>query len=241
MKLYILRWNPTFSSMTYEAHLKGMKMLRKSPISSNWSIHDHENLEAGDIYIFNLVGGGDEDGIAGIGKFTSEPYTAPSWRKKDGTNLFYADMQMSFLIDRKKTDLFSAAEMEKVFPEINWHSGHAGVTAPEKIQEDLIVYIMKRLLPLKKPTSEISFFAGFGEDYQVEIFANAINGCCPNLKQKIIERNIAEGKLQYKFFKKGDAIDKSLLEIVTDRSHSDASLSNPCTDEELEAFFVAEA
>lgn len=240
MKLYILRWNPTFS-VKYEEHLKGMKLLKKSPVSSNWSIHDYENLEEGDIYIYNMVGCGEHDGIAGIGKFTSEPYTAPSWRKKDGTNLFYADMQMSFLIDRKKTNLFSASEMEKVFLEIDWHSGHAGVLAPEEIQEDLIVYIMKRLLPLKKPTSAISFYSGFGERCDFGVFANAINGCCPALKQKIIERTIADGKLQYRLFKKGDAIDKSLLEIAIDCYRSDVALSNPCTDEELEKFFLAVA
>lgn len=35
-----------------------------------------------------------------VGTFTSEPYTEASWKKKDGTNLFYADMEVNLLINR---------------------------------------------------------------------------------------------------------------------------------------------
>ena len=43
-KLYILRWNPTFS-MKYESHLEGMRMLKNNPITNDWSIYEYEELK----------------------------------------------------------------------------------------------------------------------------------------------------------------------------------------------------
>lgn len=211
MKLYILRWNPNMS-MAYESHLEYFNQLKEDSVETNWSIHDFEELEEGDIFIFNLVGCGADDGIAGFGTFTSEPYTAPNWKRQDKTNLFYADMKMECLIDRKKTSLFCAAEMESQFPEIDWHSGHAGVLAPEEITEKLILYMMQKLIYIEEPTDTISFFRPFGGSEFNSIFARYINGCCPKTKAKIIESN----KLYGKYINEGDTVPLDLIEISDD-------------------------
>lgn len=226
MKMYILRWNPNFS-MKYEAHIDGMKMLKEQQIGSNWSIYDHEELEEGDIFIFNQVGCGDEDGIAGFGTFTSEPYASGNWKEKDGTNRFYADFNMECMLDRRGGNVFSAVEMEKEFPQIDWHKGHAGVLVPEEIQESLILYLMQKTMWLNKPTEKISFYPAFGGHDLAQVFARYINECCPIFKQKIIQTST----LELVNFKEGEEIDKSLIEIATDHFHGIEIKENSTLDE----------
>ena len=188
-KLYILRWNPTFS-MKYESHLEGMRMLKNNPITNDWSIYEYEELKEGDFFIFNMVGMGAQDGIAGFGVFVSEPSPAPNWKANDGTMRQYADFEMYCMIDRKRTDIFSAAEMEAAFPDINWHGGHAGVPVDSTTAERLILYIMQRTLFLQEPTSKISF-PPFNCPYPLApFFAECIEGCCPQFKEMIIARNL---------------------------------------------------
>ena len=72
MKLYILRWNPTFS-MKYKYFNSMMDYLHDDEIDDfNWSIYDHEDLEVGDMFILAQVGTGALDGIAGFGIFNSQ-------------------------------------------------------------------------------------------------------------------------------------------------------------------------
>ena len=104
MKLYILRWNPTFS-MKYKYFNSMMDYLHDDEIDDfNWSIYDHEDLEVGDMFILAQVGTGALDGIAGFGIFNSEPYADKNWKEKDGTNRFYADMSVHCLISHEETD-----------------------------------------------------------------------------------------------------------------------------------------
>lgn len=232
MKMYILRWNPNFS-MKYSAHLDGMKLLKEQEIGSNWSIYDYEDLEEGDIFIFNQVGCGEEDGIAGFGTFTSEPYASENWKEKDGTNRFYADFNMECMLDRRDGNVFSAAEMEKEFPQIDWHKGHAGVLVPEEIQESLILYLMQKTMWMNKPTDKISFHPAYGDKDLSQIFARYINGCCPLFKEKVISTS----KLEYVNFSEGEVIDKSLIEIAEDRFRT-VELKIDSTLEEYAGYFI---
>lgn len=235
MKLYILRWNPNFS-MKYSSHLDGMKMLKNEPISSSWSIYDHEDLEEGDIFIFNQVGTSDEDGIAGFGTFVGEPYAAQNWKENDGTNRFYAEFSMECMLDRRGGNIFSAAEMEKEFPQIDWHKGHAGVLCPKEIQEKLILYMMQKIAWMNKPTDKISFYESCGSQDLIPVFVHYINGCCPEFKIQII--NCA--KIDYKYFKEGEVIDKSLLNI-SDNHFYDVKICENSTLEDWKKLFIVEA
>jgi len=232
MKMYVLRWNPNFS-MKYEAHLDGMKLIKEEEISSNWSIYDHEDLEEGDIFIFNQVGCGDEDGIAGFGTFTSEPYASGNWKENDNTNRFYAEFNMECMLDRRGGNIFSAAEMEKEFPQIDWHKGHAGVLVPEEIQESLILYLMQKTMWMDKPTEKISFYQAFGGNDLAQIFARYINGCCPAFKNQIIKTS----KLELVNFREDEEIDKSLIEIAEDHFHA-IQLKENSTLEEYAEYFI---
>ncbi len=208
MKLYVLRWNPKFS-MKYEYHLEGMKMLKKNTISSNWSIHDHEDLEEGDAFIFNQVGTGENDGIAGFGVFTSDCYADENWKEKDGTNRFYADYIMYCMVNRLESSILSAAQLEKAIPEIDWHKGHAGVLVPEETAEKVVLQLMQKTLYLQKPDAAVSFTASRRKYPLAPAFARFINGLCPLFKEKIISSN----KLTYKNFKEGEPLDPMLIDI----------------------------
>ena len=257
MKLYILRWNPTFS-MKYEYFNSMMDYLHTDAIDDfDWSIYDHEDLESGDMFILAQVGTGAMDGIAGFGLFNSEPYAEKNWKEKDGTNRFYADMSMHCLIShedesnmKRKTkgpkpgDLlfndsvedispFCADALEKNFPNVDWHRGHAGVLIPEDIVEPLILYLMRHTLPLKLCTDRIAFTEDNNANPLRSFFAHYINGLCPNFKQKIIDSN----KLVYVNYKEGESIDKSLIEI-SEKKFNKISLTKDSPEDDFVKFFV---
>lgn len=90
----------------------------------NWSIREWQELHAGDAFVLLQVGT-DNDGIAMIGKFISEPYEADSWRK-DGSRIHYADIQVFYACDLDEKKFFRASYFESKFPAIKWHGGHSG-------------------------------------------------------------------------------------------------------------------
>ena len=86
MKLYNLRWNSKISSFKTKQFLRGFPLLNEDGnegIGMDWSIREYEELEIGDWWILSRVGG-DDNGIVGIGRFSSLPEPDKSWRK-DGT------------------------------------------------------------------------------------------------------------------------------------------------------------
>jgi hypothetical protein len=214
MKGYILRWNPNISSWTYDMHERLIKdFVCDKSVGMNWSIFDFEELEIGDFFILQQVGT-DNDGIAMVGTFISEPYTEASWKKKDGTNLFYADMEVDLIINRnnkKNKSLFSAEELQQKFSEIDWHKGHSGVLIPDEYLEKLVLDICYQIFLLKEKTENIRF-ATINELWQKA--CDYINYFCPDMRNKIIEKR--QNDLIYKNYSDGEVIDKSLMDITFD-------------------------
>lgn len=237
MKLYILRWNPTFS-MKYEYFNSMMEYLQKNPIDDfDCSIYDHEDLESGDMFILAQVGTGSQDGIVAFGLFNSEPYAAKNWKENDETNRFYASMSLHCLISHEKKieeiAPFCAESLEKKFPNVDWHKGHAGVLIPEETVEPLILYLMKYTLPLKESSEKIAFTKKKNANPLRRLFAHYINELCPNFKQKIIDSN----KINLVNYKKGEHIDKSLIEI-SEKKFNKVELTIDSPEEDFVKFFV---
>lgn len=207
MKGYILRWNPTFSSWKMETHKEIFQKTSKGEtLCSNWSIYDFEDLEQGDFFILQQVGT-ENDGIAALGIFTSETYTDENWRRKDGTNLFYADIEFDCVLQRDKSNIiFSADDLTKKFPQIDWHKGHSGVVIPKKIQEELVLEIVTVLFNQKKSTEEIAFS---DETYLWSFACELITNYCPNFKSQLFEQS----KVKLKNYKEGEVIDKNLISV----------------------------
>ncbi len=228
MKLYILRWNPDISSWTYDRHEYLLQNILDNDFDGmNWSIYDFENLEEGDYWILQQVGT-DKDGIAGFGTFVSEPYTSASWRKKDGTNLFYADLYFDCIIDRRKTDFLSAAELEKIVPEIEWHKGHSGVLIEDAaVVEKLILAIVKKVCPIRK-TNTLLAYEQEEENQMIEDLGNYIRDLCPVLKKRVIDSK----KLTYRDFKEGEVVEEDFIDFEFDEKLAE-SLSENVSDEDL--------
>ena len=229
MKLYILRWNPNISSWTYDRHehLLG-NILENDFDGMNWSIYDFENLEEGDYWILQQVGT-DKDGIAGFGTFTGEPYTSKSWKKKDGTNLFYADLYFDCIIDRRKTDFLSAGELEKIIPEIEWHKGHSGVLVEDAdVVEKLILTIVKKVCPIKEANRLIAYEQEDDNQMISARLGNYIRDLCPNFKKRVIEAK----KLIYRDFKEGEVVEDGFIDIEFDKMLSEYLPEN-VSDEDL--------
>ena len=151
MKLYILRWNPQISSYKTEDFQQRLKRIGRKGccgLMMNWSIYEHKNLKPGDWFIFSRVGGND-DGIAGLGRFTSLPYPGDSWRR-DGTQIMYADMVTLMLNDPTQSGMWKAEALETDFPENDWHGGHAGVPIAPDVAERLSIKLAKDLARLPK-------------------------------------------------------------------------------------------
>ena len=236
MKLYILRWNPSIS-VPYDKMMYETRQVRQGAVEDfNWSVYDFEELEEGDAFLLCQVSSGEQDGIVALGTFISDPYTSGNWKRKDGTNLFYADMNIDFMLDRRKESVLNAADLEKVVPELDWHGGHSGVLVEEVVAEKLIIYLTSVALPLstKAPTLTFAFNSLLDGKYHLTTpLARYLNGLCPKFKQAVIQSH----NLSYENFKEGETIDTSLIEIGSDR-HNDIELSSPSSVEELIKFFV---
>ena len=228
MKLYILRWNPNISSWTYERHEYLLQNILDNDFDGmNWSIYDFENLEEGDYWILQQVGT-DNDGVAGFGTFVGESYTSANWKRKDNTNLFYADLYFDCIINRRHTDFLSAAELEKIIPEIEWHKGHSGVLIEDAtVVEKLILTIVKKVCSIRKPNTLIAYERE-DDNQMIENLGDYIRDLCPVFKKRVIESK----KLTYRDFKEGEVVEDSFIDFEFDKKLV-GSLSENVSDEDL--------
>lgn len=150
-RLFVLRWNPEISSFTEERFAEGIRLLNRrgsGGLGFNWSIWEHEAVRAGDWWVLCRVGSGVE-GIAGAGRFTSEAYQAESWRG-DGKTIWYADMEILWFQDPGRSGVLRVADLEKDFPEVEWHGGHAGVVLSPDTAEWLSERIVREMAGLRR-------------------------------------------------------------------------------------------
>ncbi len=150
-RLFILRWNPDISSFMEERFEEGVKLLNRKGSESlgfNWSIWEHEAVRPGDWWVLCRVGNGVE-GIVGAGRFASAAYQAASWRG-DGKTIWYADMEILWFQDPGRSGALRAADLEKDFPEVDWHGGHAGVAVPADTAEWLAERVVREMAGLRR-------------------------------------------------------------------------------------------
>ncbi len=151
MNTFILRWNPAISSYKMETHLDIVKHVKKDqyPIHFDWPVREWEQLRLNDMFILLQVGT-DNDGVAMVGKFTTEAYEGDSWRK-DGKTYHYADMQIFDAFDLSKETKMRANNFEKDIC-IKWHGGHSG----ELLKEDIASALIEKLKDANKKSKRWS-------------------------------------------------------------------------------------
>ena len=116
MNAFILRRNPAISSYKMKDHLAVVSHAKKleTPNGFDWSVKEWQKLKAGDAFVLLQVGT-DNDGVAMLGRFSSDPYEDKSWRK-DGGKVHYADLEIFDAFNLEKEKGFRAESLEKDFP-----------------------------------------------------------------------------------------------------------------------------
>jgi len=187
MKCHILRWNPNISSYTEQIHLNNINAILKGELKDfNWSVYNWQEVKGGDFWILQKVGT-DEDGIAGFGQFAGLPYESNSWRK-DGTKLYFSKLNVWCLIDRTVSKTLSAKELEKEFPEINWHGGHSGEMVSEEMSEKLFLKLFTHFMGNLGPNPVEAFDSSCEEDIQ-DNFIDFLKRMAPKFCREFYEKH----------------------------------------------------
>ena len=121
-KIFILKWNPAFSSTTEEEWAFWKE--KENFIYPNWSVHEHEKVDIGDEWFMLKVGDG-PTGIVGYGLFSELPRRGGDWRGQ-GKIRYYAEMALIRLLD-SNTPAITTQELQRDIPDFDWEGGHSGV------------------------------------------------------------------------------------------------------------------
>lgn len=190
MKCHILRWNPNISSYTKERHSFFINATLKNEFYQfDWSIYDWKEAESGDFFILQQVGT-EEDGIAAFGLLSGPVFERKSWRK-DGTKSHYCDLNIWAIINRDICKKFSAVEMEKICPEVDWHGGHSGVLVSEETGEKIFLHLFMNLMGTLGPNPAIAF-KDIGEEDLQDNFVDYLDVMAPNFFKHFYETNDCE-------------------------------------------------
>ncbi len=144
MKCYILRWNPernTFKQKDFEEFQTDFN--NGEEYSLRWEIEQWEEAEKGNLFILVQYNTANE-GIAMIGKFASVPYERLN--PKTGKILHVADLEVLSVFDRDPdSKILITFQLEKEFPEINWHEGVNGELIDNFVTDKLTLRIYDEL------------------------------------------------------------------------------------------------
>ena len=189
MNTYILRWNPAHSSYKIDRHLEIISHIDRGEYPSffNWSIFEWEKLKAGDIFILLQVGT-DCDGIAMVGKFSSPPYEAESWRN-NGEKIHYADMSILDAFNLMDEIGLLALNFEEEFPEIDWHSGHSGTLVPKNVAKKLIECLVAVMMRRGRWNENAKKYFGLVHDKKPKIIKTRVHSFALRALKQIDSKN----------------------------------------------------
>ncbi len=144
MKCYILRWNPernTFTQKDFEELQADFASGKE--VSLRWEVEHWEDAEKGNLFIL-VQYNSENEGIALIGKFASDPYEIIN--PKNGRTVHVVDLQILSMIDRNPdSKILVTFQLEKEFPEINWHEGINGELIDNFVADKLTLRINDEL------------------------------------------------------------------------------------------------
>ena len=144
MKCYILRWNRernTFKQKDFEEFQTDFN--NGEEYSLRWEIEQREEAEKGNLFILVQYNTANE-GIAMVGKFASEPYERLN--SKTCKTVHVVDLEVLFVFDRgPDSKILVTFQLEKEFPEINWHEGVNGELIDNFVADRLTLRINDEL------------------------------------------------------------------------------------------------
>ena len=150
-RVFLLRWNPSFSSFT-EEDFEQLRRKDPSGFIYNWSIYEWQEARDGDI-VFMLRESDEDAGIVWAGVMLSDPYEGEDWAGTDRRR-YYCDM-LAQDFDPDGHALLSVEALEQEIPEIDWHCGHAGQLLPFNVEQRLVELWTARVNKGGKASEEI--------------------------------------------------------------------------------------
>ena len=136
----ILKWNPGISSYNFIDFLAD---IGNEEYASDWSIHEHGQVKAGDRFFMLKVGCG-TCGIVASGEITGNPVPGGDWSGR-GRKVYYADYLCDFMVNPATLPILESSTLEDNIPGFDWHGGHSGVILDEERAEILERLFMKYL------------------------------------------------------------------------------------------------
>ena len=137
MNTFILKWDPTVSSVTMDEMRYAIENAWDSIESDfNWSVYEWEKAKKGDRIFLLRVGRG-KTGVIASGYFSSDPYEDEDWRIFSGhEKIRYSDVIFDFMILPLGNKILDTKTLQKEIPTVDWKGGHSGVpiTAEESAQ-----------------------------------------------------------------------------------------------------------
>ena len=146
MKCYILRWNQERNNFTKERYSQMLEDLNQNgqDFDFSWELEQWEEAEKGNMFIL-MQYNSDNDGIAIIGKFASDPYEIKN--PKTGKKIHMVDLHILSAIDRNpESKILVTFQLEKEFPEIDWHGGIPGELIDMFVADRLSIRIMEEMM-----------------------------------------------------------------------------------------------
>ena len=122
----ILKWNPAVSSNSMTHFLT--EIINEDP-EGDWSVRDHENIHAGDIFYMLKVGKG-QTGIVKRGVINTEPEPDEDW-SGHGRVTYYCGYEAKIMINPDTFALLTSEQLREAIPDFDWFGGHSGVVLNE--------------------------------------------------------------------------------------------------------------
>lgn len=119
---FVLMWNPAISNIKLNDHASTIHSFLLEQFS--WSVYEHEKAKKNDRFVMVRVGEG-KTGVVMSGIFDSNAYQAGDWSGK-GREVFYMNMQPSFIADPENAPIISTSELQSAIPDFDWTGGHSG-------------------------------------------------------------------------------------------------------------------
>lgn len=132
MKTFILKWNPTISSIDMEdMHWEMEDSACDIHSTFNWSVFEWEKAEVGDRVFMLLVGQEKNNGIVGAGWFSSKPYEADDWAGSDHKR-YYCDIVWEAMVHPECILPLATQILQESIPTVEWTGGHSGVVIEDE-------------------------------------------------------------------------------------------------------------
>jgi hypothetical protein len=134
-RYYLMRWNPSISSLTEKDYEECLKNLVHGMFRLNWSINEWEEARRGDIFYMMRVGD-DKAGLVFNGQLISDPYPGEDWAGSTKRRM-YVDLICTNAVEAGAEARIPLAALQEAIPSIEWSRGHSGVLLSDDVIDEL--------------------------------------------------------------------------------------------------------